>query len=61
MNSIGPLIFLSLGFGLTLAIRVIILIILRSGETTRTTRTVGPEPTVIPSDLFSNQTKDTNQ
>jgi hypothetical protein len=58
MNSIGPLIFLSLAFGFTLAIRVIILIVLRSGETTRTTRTRGPKPTVIPSDLFSAQHKE---
>ena len=52
MNSIGPLIFLSLAFGFTLAVRIVILIILRSGETSRTNRTVGPKPTVIPSDLF---------
>jgi hypothetical protein len=53
MNSIGPLIFLSLAFGFTLAIRVIILIVLRSGETTKAHRTDGKQPTVIPSDLFS--------
>jgi len=53
LNSIGPLILLALAFGFTLAIRVVILIVLRSGETTRTTRTGGPEPTVIPSDLFN--------
>jgi len=52
MNSIGPLIFLSLAFGFTIAVRVVILIVLRSGETTRTNRTVGPKPTVIPDDLF---------
>lgn len=61
MNSIGPLIFLSLAFGFTIAIRVIILIVLRSGETTRAPRTGGPEPTVIPNDLFTPQTKDTKQ
>jgi len=61
MNTIGPLIFLSLAFGFTLAIRVIILIVLRSGETTRTNPAVDPKPTVIPNDLFSTQTKDTNQ
>ena len=61
MNSIGPLIFLSLAFGFTIAVRVVILIVLRSGETTRTTRTLGPKPTVIPNDLFSIQTKDTKQ
>jgi len=61
MNSIGPLILLSLGFGFTLAIRVVILIILRSGETTRTHRTLGPKPTVIPNELFSTKTKDTKQ
>ncbi|MGV6815093.1 MAG: hypothetical protein ACWA5W_08810 [Phycisphaerales bacterium] len=56
MNSIGPLIFLALAFGFTIAARVVILLVLRSGETSRTTHTTGPGPTVIPSDLF-----DTNE
>ncbi len=55
MNSIGPLIFLSLAFGFTIAVRVVILIVLRSGETTRTTNTTGPKPTVIPDDLFKDK------
>jgi len=55
MNSTGPIILLSVGFRFTLAIRVIILIVLRSGETTRTPRTGGPKPTVIPNDLFKDK------
>jgi hypothetical protein len=61
MNSLGPLILLALAFGFTLAIRVVILIVLRSGETTKAPRTGGPEPTVIPSDLFLASKKDTRQ
>ena len=58
MNSIGPLIFLALAFGFTLAIRVVILIVLRSGETTKAPPADGQQPTVIPSDLFAAQHKE---
>ncbi len=54
-NSIGPVILLAVAFAFTLAVRVAILILLRSGETTRTPNTKGPKPTVIPSDLFENK------
>lgn len=53
MNTIGPLIFLSLAFGLTIALRIVFLLIIRSGETTKSKRTQGPTPTVIPHDLFA--------
>lgn len=53
MNSNGPIILLSLAFGFTIALRIVFLIILRSGEKTKTPRTRGPEPTVIPSELFN--------
>lgn len=61
MNSLGPIIFLALAFGFTLATRVVILIILRSGETSRTPHTQGTTPTVIPSDLFKPDQNAQNQ
>lgn len=54
MNTLGPLILLSFAFAFLLLVRVIILLVLRSGETTkRTPRQVGPQPTVIKDDLFT--------
>ena len=61
MNSLGPIIFLALAFGFTLATRVVILIILRSGETSRTPHIEGTPPTVIPSDLFKPDQNAQNQ
>ena len=61
MNSLGALILLSLAFGVTIAIRVIILLVLRSGETTKAPRTDGEKPTVISSDLFTKSTQEQNQ
>lgn len=55
MNTIGPLILLGFTFALLLLVRVIILIVLRSGETTKRTRPpMGESPTVIHDELFAN-------
>ncbi len=48
MNSLGPLIFLVLAFGFTLALRVVILIVLRSGETTKAPPANRQQPTTTP-------------
>ncbi len=55
MNTLGPLILLSFAFALTILVRVIILLVLRSGETKKRTRPqTGEPPTVIQDDLFAN-------
>lgn len=54
MNTLGPLILLCFSFGLLLLGRVIILLVLRSGETTKPMpRHTGEQPTVIKDDLFT--------
>ena len=59
MNTIGPLILLGIGFALLMLGRVIILLVLRSGETTKHTRpTTGEQPRVIRSDLFADTTNE---
>ena len=61
MNTLGPLILLGFAFALLLLGRVIILLVLRSGETTKRTRPqTGEPPTVIHDDLFSNGTNDSD-
>lgn len=53
MSTLGPLILLGLAFALLLTGRVIILLVLRRGETTRRPHArPGPAPTVIKDDLF---------
>jgi len=63
MNTIGPLIFLTIAFGSLLAIRIIFLLIIRSGETTKDKRLLRPgesQPKVIKADLFaSNKNENT--
>ena len=55
MNTLGPLILLGFAFALLLLGRVIILLVLRSGETTKRTRPrSGQQPTVIRDELFAN-------
>lgn len=55
MNTLGPLILLGFTFALLLLIRVIILLVLRSGETTKRKRPQsGEPPTVIQDELFAN-------
>lgn len=55
MNTLGPLILLGICFALLLLGRVIILLVLRSGETTKRTRPQrGEQPTVIQDNLFAN-------
>lgn len=55
MNTLGPLILLGFAFALLLLGRVIILLVLRSGETTKRTRPrPGQQPTVIRDELFAN-------
>jgi len=61
MNSISPTIFLALAFGFTLAVRVAILIILRSGETTRTPNIDHSKPTIINNAKFDNCRTQTKQ
>ena len=56
MNTIGPLIFVTLAFGSLLALRIVFLLILRSGETKKDKRLLRPgeaQPTVISKNLFS--------
>lgn len=61
MKTIVPLIFLTLAFGFLLALRVVFLLVIRSGETPRTKHTNGPKPTVISNELFSKRNEDPNQ
>lgn len=57
MNTLGPLILLGFAFALLLLGRVIILLVLRSGETTKRIRPrTGEQPTVIKDDLFTDHT-----
>ncbi len=54
MNTLGPLILLSFAFALLILGRIIILLVLRSGETTKRTRPqTGEPPTVIQDELFA--------
>ncbi len=56
MNTIGPLILLGFAFGLLMLGRIIILLVLRSGETERTKRPrSGEQPSVINDDLFADK------
>ncbi len=60
MNTLGPLILLGIAFALLLLGRVIILLVLRSGETTKRTRPqMGESPTVIRDELFANTPNET--
>ncbi|HCT43662.1 MAG: hypothetical protein CMJ35_10185 [Phycisphaerae bacterium] len=57
MNTLGPLILLSFAFALLLLGRIVILLVLRSGETTKRTRPqTGEPPTVIHDELFADHT-----
>ncbi len=61
MNTLGPLILLGFTFALLLLVRVIILLVLRSGETTKRKRPpMGESPTVIHDELFWNKMNDSD-
>lgn len=53
MNTLGPLILLCITFAFLLGVRVVILLVLRSGEMTKRPRiAAGSPPTIIRDSLF---------
>lgn len=59
MNTLGPLILLALAFALLLLGRIVILLVLRAGETTKPVQqNRGKQPTVIRDDLFADTTNE---
>jgi hypothetical protein len=58
MNTIGSLIFVVLAFGFLLALRIVLLLVIRAGETQKKHIPNGYKPTVIKNDLFASNTNE---